>query len=260
MNRIGVRAEDAAPFARNLADFPGLKLEGTFTHLATADVAGDWEVTRQLAALRKCARRDAHRRRRTRASCTRRTAPRRSCIRRRTTTWCAAESRSTDCSPAPTPSSVIELAAGDVGQGARDARQAHRHGRQRQLRLHVDGRAPTDDRDASARLRRWRAPRAVQRDGAFSSAGSGVGRSGACAWTSSWSRSPRGVSATRRRGRHRRRAGWRADAHGDDLPSRPAPSTTSSPARSAAASCASTAVGPWARMGSRRREPGRMSS
>jgi alanine racemase len=48
MNRIGVRAEDAAAFARNLTDFPGLKLEGTFTHLATADVAGDWEVTRQL--------------------------------------------------------------------------------------------------------------------------------------------------------------------------------------------------------------------
>lgn len=48
MNRIGVRAEDAAAFARNLADFPGLKLEGTFTHFATADVPGDWEVTRQL--------------------------------------------------------------------------------------------------------------------------------------------------------------------------------------------------------------------
>lgn len=48
MNRIGVRAEDAAAFARNLADFPGLALEGTFTHLATADVAGDWEVTSQL--------------------------------------------------------------------------------------------------------------------------------------------------------------------------------------------------------------------
>jgi len=48
MNRIGVRAEDAAAFSRNLADFPGLRLEGTFTHLATADVPGDWEVTRQL--------------------------------------------------------------------------------------------------------------------------------------------------------------------------------------------------------------------
>jgi alanine racemase len=48
MNRIGVRAEDAAEFSRNLADFPGLRLEGTFTHFATADVPGDWEVGRQL--------------------------------------------------------------------------------------------------------------------------------------------------------------------------------------------------------------------
>jgi alanine racemase len=48
MNRIGVHSEEAAAFARNLADFPGLKLEGTFTHLATADVLGDWEVTSAL--------------------------------------------------------------------------------------------------------------------------------------------------------------------------------------------------------------------
>ena len=48
MHRIGVRAEDAAEFARSLADFPGLKLEGTFTHFATADVPGDWDVQRQL--------------------------------------------------------------------------------------------------------------------------------------------------------------------------------------------------------------------
>lgn len=48
MNRIGVHSEVAAAFARNLADFPGLALEGTFTHLATADVAGDWEVTSAL--------------------------------------------------------------------------------------------------------------------------------------------------------------------------------------------------------------------
>lgn len=48
MNRIGVRAEDAAEFARGLSDFPGLSLEGTFTHFATADVPGDWEVERQL--------------------------------------------------------------------------------------------------------------------------------------------------------------------------------------------------------------------
>jgi len=48
MNRIGIRAEDAAEFARSLIDFPGLALEGTFTHLATADVVGDWDVQRQL--------------------------------------------------------------------------------------------------------------------------------------------------------------------------------------------------------------------
>jgi len=48
MHRIGVRAEEAAEFARGLSDFPGLALEGTFTHFATADVVGDWDVQRQL--------------------------------------------------------------------------------------------------------------------------------------------------------------------------------------------------------------------
>jgi alanine racemase len=48
MNRIGVRAEDVAQFARGLSGFPGLRLEGTFTHFATADVPGDWEVSRQF--------------------------------------------------------------------------------------------------------------------------------------------------------------------------------------------------------------------
>ena len=48
MHRIGVRAEEAAEFARGLSDFPGLALEGTFTHFATADVPGDWDVQRQL--------------------------------------------------------------------------------------------------------------------------------------------------------------------------------------------------------------------
>jgi len=48
MNRIGVRAEEAAQFALGLSDFPGLQLEGTFTHFATADVPGDWEVERQF--------------------------------------------------------------------------------------------------------------------------------------------------------------------------------------------------------------------
>ena len=48
MNRIGVRAEDIAQFARSVSDFPGLQLEGTFTHFATADVPGDWEVQKQF--------------------------------------------------------------------------------------------------------------------------------------------------------------------------------------------------------------------
>jgi len=48
MNRVGIRAEEAAAFARDLSDFPGLKLAGVFTHFATADVPGDWEVERQL--------------------------------------------------------------------------------------------------------------------------------------------------------------------------------------------------------------------
>ncbi len=53
MNRIGVRAEDAPEFSAMLAEFPGLKLEGTFTHFATADVVGDWDVTRQLQRFRE---------------------------------------------------------------------------------------------------------------------------------------------------------------------------------------------------------------
>jgi len=48
MNRIGVRAEDAAEFALSLARFDGLRHEGTFTHFATADVPNDWDVERQL--------------------------------------------------------------------------------------------------------------------------------------------------------------------------------------------------------------------
>ena len=47
MHRIGIRAEEAAEFARGLSDFPGLRMEGTFTHFATADVPGDWNVELQ---------------------------------------------------------------------------------------------------------------------------------------------------------------------------------------------------------------------
>ncbi|TLM79507.1 MAG: alanine racemase, partial [Actinobacteria bacterium] len=48
MNRIGIRAEDAAQFAAMLVEFPGLSMEGVFTHFATADVPGDWDAARQL--------------------------------------------------------------------------------------------------------------------------------------------------------------------------------------------------------------------
>lgn len=48
MNRIGVRAEEAPRFAAMLAEFPGLRLAGTFTHFATADLPEDWDVERQL--------------------------------------------------------------------------------------------------------------------------------------------------------------------------------------------------------------------
>lgn len=48
MNRIGVRADDAAEFAAMLKEFPGLRLEGVYTHFATADVPGDWDAQAQL--------------------------------------------------------------------------------------------------------------------------------------------------------------------------------------------------------------------
>ncbi len=53
MNRIGVRAEDAHTMASSLAQFPGLALEGTFTHFATADIPGDWDFGRQLDRFEK---------------------------------------------------------------------------------------------------------------------------------------------------------------------------------------------------------------
>lgn len=48
MNRIGVRAEDAADFLDSLRGLPGIALEGVATHFATADAPGDWEFTRQV--------------------------------------------------------------------------------------------------------------------------------------------------------------------------------------------------------------------
>lgn len=48
MNRIGVHAEEVAEFARGLKDFPGLRMEGVFTHFATADAPGDWDFELQV--------------------------------------------------------------------------------------------------------------------------------------------------------------------------------------------------------------------
>ena len=48
MNRIGVKAEEAADFVESLRGLPGLEMEGAFTHFATADVPGDWEFEHQL--------------------------------------------------------------------------------------------------------------------------------------------------------------------------------------------------------------------
>lgn len=48
MNRIGIRAEEAAEFMLSIKGFPGLAHEGTMTHFATADVPGDWDFERQM--------------------------------------------------------------------------------------------------------------------------------------------------------------------------------------------------------------------
>lgn len=48
MNRLGVRAEEAVDFAVWLRDTSDLRMEGVFTHFATAEIPGDWEMGRQL--------------------------------------------------------------------------------------------------------------------------------------------------------------------------------------------------------------------
>ncbi|MBE0477329.1 MAG: alanine racemase [Coriobacteriia bacterium] len=52
MNRIGARAEDAARLAASLRLLEAARLEGTFTHFATAEMPGDWELERQLRRFR----------------------------------------------------------------------------------------------------------------------------------------------------------------------------------------------------------------
>ncbi|GAB4280117.1 MAG: alanine racemase [Coriobacteriia bacterium] len=48
MHRIGVAHDEAASFLQSLVGLPGLRLEGVFTHFATADVPGDWDFEKQL--------------------------------------------------------------------------------------------------------------------------------------------------------------------------------------------------------------------
>lgn len=48
MNRIGVGVDDAPGFAAEVAALQGLRMEGVFTHFATADVPGDWDFETQL--------------------------------------------------------------------------------------------------------------------------------------------------------------------------------------------------------------------
>ena len=48
MNRVGVRAEEAASFAASLQLLDSVALEGTFTHFATSEVPGDWDFERQI--------------------------------------------------------------------------------------------------------------------------------------------------------------------------------------------------------------------
>jgi len=48
MSRYGLMPEEVVDFARGLAALPGVKLEGLFTHFATADAADQTHVRRQL--------------------------------------------------------------------------------------------------------------------------------------------------------------------------------------------------------------------
>ena len=125
MNRIGVRAEDAAQFALGLSDFPGLELEGTFTHFATADVPGDWEVERQFErftlALEEMRTEGVnpgivHAANSPATILYPRDAPRHGALR-------AVDLR---ILPVTGGAGARRAHAGEVGQGARDAREAHR--------------------------------------------------------------------------------------------------------------------------------------
>ncbi len=95
MHRVGAEPEAAVELAVQIADTPGLTLEGFYTHLAVSEELGRTGVTEAAldrfdAAVEKLAARGVAPK-----SCTRRTRAARSAIRGRATTWCASASRST---------------------------------------------------------------------------------------------------------------------------------------------------------------------
>jgi alanine racemase len=56
LNRIGVEHDEAAAFVESLTGLPGIRMDGVFTHFATADVPGDWELERQIERFATCIR------------------------------------------------------------------------------------------------------------------------------------------------------------------------------------------------------------
>lgn len=57
MNRIGVSVDQAAAVLRDAQALPNLRVGGVFTHFATADVAGDWDVKQQIERFERALRR-----------------------------------------------------------------------------------------------------------------------------------------------------------------------------------------------------------
>ncbi len=188
MNRIGVRAEDAAEFAYALKDFPGLALAGTFTHFATADAPGDWEVERQLQRFRAALDDDAHRRGRP-GHRPRSEQPRDRAVPRVPLRHGSLRDRDLRSAALRDPGRRSRTATGHVGEGACHAREAHRHRRGRQLRSHLASGCAVHYRDAAARVCR-RGPSGPQQPHAGASRRRAArSRSAGCAWTSSWSTS-----------------------------------------------------------------------
>jgi alanine racemase len=56
LNRIGVEHGEASAFVESLTGLPGIGMEGVFTHFATAEVPGDWELERQIERFAACIR------------------------------------------------------------------------------------------------------------------------------------------------------------------------------------------------------------